>query len=101
MNTPKTGIGQLVKAKREEILRIAAQHGAYNVRIFGSVARGEDGPESDVDFLVDMESGHSLLDLAGLLVDLQDLLGCNVDVATKDALHWYIRDRTLTFETAF
>jgi predicted nucleotidyltransferase len=95
MSTHKTDIGQLVKEKREEILRIAAQHGAYNVRIFGSVARGEAGPESDVDFLVEMESGRSLLDLAGLLVDLQDLLGCKVDVATKDALHWYIRDRIL------
>jgi predicted nucleotidyltransferase len=95
MSTHNTDIGQLVKEKREEILRIAAQHGAYNVRIFGSVARGEAGPESDVDFLVEMESGRSLLDLAGLLVDLQDLLGCKVDVATKDALHWYIRDRIL------
>ena len=95
MSAPKTGIGQLVKAKREEILRIAAQHGAYNVRIFGSVARGEDGPESDVDFLVEMESGRSLLDLAGLLVDLQDSLGCKVDVAEPEGLHWYIRDRML------
>jgi predicted nucleotidyltransferase len=95
MNTPKTSIGQLVKEKREEILSIAAKHGAYNVRIFGSVARGEDGPESDVDLLVEMESGRSLLDLAGLLVDLQDLLGCKVDVAEQEGLYWYIRDRIL------
>jgi uncharacterized protein len=95
MNTPKTGIGQLVKAKREEILRIAAQHGAYNVRIFGSVARGEDGPGSDVDLLVDVGPVHSSWFPAGLIVDLEDLLGCKVDVVEPEGLHWYIRERVL------
>jgi uncharacterized protein len=95
MNTPKTGIGQLVKAKREEILRIAAQHGAYNVRIFGSVARGEDGPGSDVDLLVDVGPIHSSWFPAGLIVDLEDLLGCKVDVVEPEGLHWYIRERVL------
>ncbi len=81
--------------KREEILRIAAQYGASNVRIFGSVARGEELPTSDVDLLVDFEAGRSLLDLSGLVLDLQDLLGCKVDVVTEKGLHWYIRDRVL------
>ena len=77
---------ELLKSKREEILRIAAQHGAYNVRIFGSVVRGEDDEKSDVDFLVEMEKGRSLLDRAGLLVKLERLLGRRVDVATERTL---------------
>ncbi|MFQ5828018.1 MAG: nucleotidyltransferase family protein [Candidatus Methylomirabilia bacterium] len=89
------GINELLKNKREEILRVAAQHGAREVRVFGSVARGEAGPHSDVDFLVEMEPGRSLLDLGRLLMDLQDLLGCRVDVVEREGLHWYIRDRVL------
>jgi len=80
---------------RAEILRIAAQHGAHNVRVFGSVARGDAKPNSDIDILVDLEPQRSLLDLSGLLLDLQDLLGCKVDVTTERSLHWYIRDRVL------
>jgi predicted nucleotidyltransferase len=99
MNTPKTSIGQLVKENREEILRIAAQHGAYNVRIFGSVARGEDGPDSDVDLLVDVGPVHSSWFPAGWIVDLEDLwdalLGCKVDVAEPEGLHWHIREQVL------
>jgi uncharacterized protein len=95
MSTHKMGIGQLVKEKREEILRIAAKHGAYNVRIFGSVARGEAGPESDVDFLVDVGADHSSWFPAGLMVDLEDLLGCKVDVVEPEGLHWYIREQVL------
>jgi uncharacterized protein len=95
MSTHKTDIGQLVKEKREEILRIATKHGAYNVRIFGSVARGEAGPESDVDLLVDVGHDHSSWFPAGLMVDLEDLLGCKVDIATEDTLHRYIRERAL------
>ena len=60
-------IAELLEKKKEEILRIAARHGARNVRVFGSVARGEARPDSDVDFLVDMEPGRSLLDMGGLL----------------------------------
>ena len=86
---------ELLKQKRDEILRLAAQHGARNVRVFGSVVRGEATPSSDVDFLVELESGRSLFDLGGLLVDLQDLLGCEVDVVSDRGLHWYIRDRVL------
>ena len=90
-----TDIAQVVRDNREEILRISARHGAHNVRIFGSVARGEAGPDSDVDFLVDMGPEHTPWFPGGLLMDLQDLLGCRVDVVTGDALHWYIRDRVL------
>ena len=94
------GIQELLKAKREEILHIAARHGAYNVRVFGSVARGDARPESDVDFLVDLEPGRSLLDLGGLLVDLQELLARNVDVITERGLRERIRDRVLKEATA-
>ena len=86
---------EMLKEKREGILRIAAEHGARNVRVFGSVVRGESGPESDVDFLVEMEPGRSLLDLAGVLVDLQDFLGTKVDVLTENGLKKRIRDRVL------
>ncbi|OGQ04608.1 MAG: nucleotidyltransferase [Deltaproteobacteria bacterium RIFCSPLOWO2_01_44_7] len=84
-----------IKAKREEILRIAARHGARNVRFFGSVARGEARTGSDIDFLVEMEKGRSLLDHVALWQDLEELLGCKVDVVTEKSLHWYIRDRIL------
>jgi predicted nucleotidyltransferase len=88
-------VRDLLKEKRGDILRIAAKHGAYNIRIFGSVARVEADSASDVDFLVDMEPGRSLLDLGGLLMDLQDLLGCPVDVVTEKGLRERIRDRAL------
>ena len=86
---------ELLRTKRDDNLRIAAQYGAYNVRIFGSVARGEADEKSDIDLLVNMESGRSLFDLGGLLSDLEDLLGCNVDVVTEDGLRDRIRKRVL------
>jgi uncharacterized protein len=82
-------------AWREEILRAAARHGASNVRIFGSVARGEAGPASDVDVLVDLEPGRSLLDHAALLLELEELLGCPVDVVTERGLRARFRERVL------
>lgn len=88
-------IDDLLKSKREEILKVALQRGAKNVRIFGSVVRGETTSDSDIDFLVDLEPGRSLFDLGGLWMDLQDLLGRDVDLVTENALHWYIRDRVL------
>jgi predicted nucleotidyltransferase len=88
-------IDQRIQAKRREILRIAAEHGARNVRVFGSAARGESDPDSDVDFLVTVQSEHSPWFPAGLIVDLEQLLGCEVDVVTEEALHWYIHDRVL------
>ncbi|NES03633.1 MAG: DNA polymerase subunit beta [Okeania sp. SIO2F4] len=68
-------IREILQQKREEILNLAAQHGASNIRIFGSVARDEEREDSDIDFLVDMESDRSLLDRIGLIQDLEDLLG--------------------------
>lgn len=88
-------VDELLKEKREEILRIAARHGARNVRVFGSVVRGESDDQSDIDFLVELESGRSLLDHAALLVDLEELLGRKVDVVTERGLRPRIRDRVL------
>lgn len=85
----------ILDQKREEILRIAERHGACNVRVFGSMARGEDRPDSDLDLLVDVGPKPSPFFLGGLLADLEDLLGRNVDVVTEAGLHWYIRDRVL------
>jgi len=85
----------LLGSKRQDILQAAARHGATRIRVFGSHARGEAGPDSDVDFLVDLEPGRSLLDLGGLLMDFQDLLGCKVDVVTEKGLHKLIRHRVL------
>jgi prevent-host-death family protein len=86
---------QWLKAKREEILSIASRFGARNVRVFGSAARGQATPTSDVDFLVDLEPGRSLLDLGGLLDDLQSLLGCSVDVVTPNTLRDSMRQTVL------
>jgi predicted nucleotidyltransferase len=88
-------VNRLLQEKREAILQIAARHGARNIRVFGSVARGEADAQSDIDFLVDLEPGRSLLDLGGLLMDLQDLLGQNVDVVTERGLKPRIRERVL------
>ena len=79
--------------RRDEILEIAARHGARTLRVFGSVARGEETPASDLDLLVEFEPGRSLLDHIALAQDLKDLLGREVDVVTEGGLHWYIRDR--------
>ena len=89
------GLAEILSDKRDAVLRAAARHGASNVRVFGSVARGDAHPESDVDFLVDLEPGRSLLDHAALIVDLEDILCRPVDVATPSALRPSIRDRVL------
>jgi uncharacterized protein len=86
---------EILQNHRDEILQLAAKYGAYNVRIFGSVARGEADADSDVDFLVEMESGKTLFDLGGLLMDLQDLLSCRVDIVTEKGLRKRIRERVL------
>lgn len=88
------GIEEL-RNRRDEILHMAAQHGARHIRVFGSVARGDADERSDVDFLVDLENGRSLLDLGGLLMDLQALLGRPVDVVTEKGLKSRIRNRVL------
>jgi len=89
------GVKELLQSKREEILRIAARHGAHNVRVFGSVARGEADDKSDVDFLVNMEPGRSLLDHAGLILDLEALLERPVDVASERGLRTRVRKRVM------
>ncbi len=86
---------ELIKKKRDEIKRISSIHGVRHIRIFGSVAKQTADADSDVDFLVELNDGRSLLDLGGLLMDLQDLLGCKVDVVTEKGLHWYLKDKIL------
>lgn len=90
----KIGIEEIAKHKNE-ILALAAKHGASNVQVFGSIANGTADKNSDVDFLVELEAGRSLFDLGGLLMDLQNLLHRKVDVVTEKGLHWYIRDKVL------
>lgn len=80
---------ETLRQRREEILAIAARYGVRTIRVFGSIARGDAGPGSDVDFVVEFEPGRSLLDHGGLIMDLQDALGCKVDVVS----HRGLRDR--------
>jgi len=84
-------IEQLLAEKREEILRLAAARGAHNVRLFGSAARGEAKEDSDIDLLVDVESGRSLLDIVGLWLDLEALLGRKVDLLTEGGVNRHLR----------
>jgi len=86
---------QLLQSKRQEIIQIAARNGAYNVRVFGSAARGDARPDSDIDFLVSLEANRSLLDLARLLRELQTLLNRPVDVVTEAGLRPRIRPQVL------
>jgi hypothetical protein len=88
-------LDERLKDKREEILRLCAAYGARNLRVFGSVARGQADARSDVDFLVEMEQGRSLFDLGGLQYELERLLGRPVDVVTERGLKARIRDRVL------
>ena len=87
------GVDEAIRSRRQEILQLAARHGARNVRVFGSAARAEAGPTSDVDILVDMEEGRSLLDLVAFWQDLEDLLGRKVDVITDGGVSPYLKDR--------
>ncbi|MEW6710172.1 MAG: nucleotidyltransferase family protein [Candidatus Riflebacteria bacterium] len=84
-----------VQQKKQEILAVAHAHGLLNVRVFGSVVRGEDTPQSDVDLLVDLDKGRTLLDMGGALIKLQELLGRKVEIVTERGLHWYLRDKIL------
>jgi hypothetical protein len=84
-----------ILSRRGEILRIAARHGAHNVRVFGSVVRGEAGKDSDVDFLVRLDDDRSLIDHIALMQDLEDFFGCKIDVVTEEALHRLVRDHVL------
>jgi uncharacterized protein len=90
-------LSQLLQEKRQDILAIAAKHGAFNVRVFGSVARGEETEKSDVDFLVDYDLKQiSPWFPGGLLMDLQDLLGCKVDIVTEKVLSHFIKEQVLS-----
>ena len=80
----------------DEIVRLAAVHGAHNVRVFGSVARREADEHSDIDLLVDLDPGRTLMDIAALWLDLQDLLGCSVDLVTDGGLKGAFRDAVLS-----
>ena len=93
MKVPTMSPRELIAVHREEILKLAAQHGARNIRIFGSAARGEARAGSDLDLLVDMEEGRSLLDLVGFWQDLEGLLGYRVDVITDGGVSPYLRDQ--------
>ena len=87
--------GAELRNKRNDIIKVAANHGARNLRVFGSVARGENTPASDLDLLINLDPGRTLLDLIAVKQDLEDLLGCAVDVVTEDAVSPHIRDQVL------
>lgn len=89
------GIDDVIKAQRGAMLDLAARHGARRVRVFGSVARGDARPDSDLDLLVAMDDGRSLFDLIGLGQDLEELLGRRVDVVSEGGLSEHIRERVL------
>lgn len=89
------GVLELLRQRRNEILKLASQHGARNVRVFGSAARGEADGDSDIDFLVELEPDRTLFDLGALLMDLQDLLGRKIDIVTDDSIYWLLRRRIL------
>lgn len=90
-----TGIEALIAERRTDILRIAHEHGASRVRVFGSVARGESGPDSDLDLLIDMGSGRDLFDIVAIKLDIEDLLGREVHVVTEAAISPYMREQVL------
>jgi predicted nucleotidyltransferase len=88
-------IEQILHEKRDHIRSIAAKHGAYNLRIFGSVVRGQAGPSSDIDFLIDAGPTTSSWFPAGLVLDLEEILGRRVEIVTEKALNPYVRDYVL------
>lgn len=86
-------LSEYLKSRRKEIIQLANLHGAKNIRIFGSVARGESHEKSDIDLLVEMEKGRSLLDLVALWQDLEDFLGRKVDILTDGGISPYLQDK--------
>lgn len=88
-------LDQLRSENREKILEIAKRHGAHNVRVFGSVARGDTDPQSDLDLLVDLEPNRTLLDHGKLIAELEQALGCKVDVVPAEDLNEHLRDAVL------
>ena len=88
-------LNEIIKDKREKILEIAKNHGAQAVRVFGSVVRGQSTASSDIDFLITLKSGSTLLDIVAIKQDLEEFLGCKVDVVTEKSLSPYIRESVL------
>ena len=86
---------KMIKEKRDDILSISRRHGARRVRLFGSYARKSSSETSDLDVLIEMEPGSSLLDIVAIKQDLEDLLGCKVDVVTESSLSPYMREDVL------
>lgn len=86
---------ETLKRHRADVLKLAAQYGATDIRVFGSVARGDANESSDIDLLVRMTPGRSVFDIGGLLMDLQDLLGRRVDVVTERGLRPRVREQVL------
>ncbi|XCN72425.1 MAG: nucleotidyltransferase family protein [Candidatus Electrothrix aestuarii] len=84
-----------IQRQKKNIFAIARQHGIVRLRIFGSVIRGEETPQSDIDLLVELEPGRSMLDLGGALIRLQELLGRKVDIVTERGLHWYLKEKIM------
>lgn len=84
-----------LKVSRSQILAIAAKYGAHNIRVFGSISRGQGTSSSDLDLLIELEQGRTLLDIIAIKQDLEELLGCKVDVVTKEAISPYMRDSIL------
>ena len=92
---PSAAVQSMLTSRRAEVLGVTSRHGIRNVRVFGSLARGEDRPSSDIDLLVDLDRGRSLLDLIAAKQDLEDLLGRSVDVITARSLSSYVRESVL------
>jgi predicted nucleotidyltransferase len=86
---------EALRSHRQKILELAARHGARNVRVFGSTVRGDAGPQSDIDLLVDVEQGRTLLDLIAFEQELEEMLGCSVQVLTDAGLSPYLQERIL------
>ena len=95
MGARSVTIQEVIHEKREDIERIAIKHGARNVRMFGSAARGEEMPDSDIDLLIDVGPDTTSWFPAGLILELEELLGCRVDVVTERGLDPEIRDHVL------
>jgi predicted nucleotidyltransferase len=93
--SPAPTIHQRLGALRQEVLALAQRHGASNLRVYGSIAKGNEHSGSDLDLLVDLSPDQSLLDLISLRQELEDLLGCSVDVSEADSLHPLIRSEIL------
>ncbi len=93
---PKSALGRRLMEHRIEVLEVATRHGASNLRVFGSVARGDDGPTSDIDLLVDLDDPTNLINVIGLECDLEDVLGIKVDVGALESLRTPLREEVMS-----